>query len=278
MQLTGIDLNSYKSQQMQRRLNTYLLRSGQQSWPDFFKAIRTSPADIAKLKDYLTINVTAFFRDKEKYDYLKNVVMPELLRTRPQLRIWSAGCSRGHEPYSIAIMLAELTGPYRRHTIVATDIDQSALAWAKTGGPYIKDEVTNVSPVALSKYFSLKDKGYFVNDNLRSRVSFGQYNLLSAPFLPPGETKGDFDLVICRNVVIYFTAEVKDKLYQQFYSVLRSGGILFVGGTEIVSKASDIGFETAGISFYRRNGTNAPANTAGRFATQPRISLRGRQA
>jgi chemotaxis protein methyltransferase CheR len=223
--------------------------------------VRHSPAELSKLKDYLTINVTSFFRDREKFEHLQKVILPELLRAKPQLRIWSAGCSRGHEPYSLGIILAEMTGAHRRHEILATDIDQSALAWAKAGGPYSQDELSNMPTALRQRYFKQHDDGYYVMENLRSRITFRQHNLLSETlsFVGNGQRaalKGSdgFDLIICRNVVIYFTSEVKDRLYRHFYNALRPGGILFVGGTEIVSNASNIGFETAGISFYRRNG------------------------
>lgn len=248
MTLTGIDLNFYKDAQMQRRLNTFLLRSKHDSWQNYFKDIRADSGELRKLKDYLTINVSSFFRDTEKYKALKETVLTELLHGHPKLRVWSAGCSRGQEPYSIAMMLAELTGDFRRHYILATDLDRSALDAAQAGGPYTDDDVAHVSPLLRQRYFSTRDGKHWVNDELKRRITFRQQNLLADRF----ET--NFDLIICRNVVIYFTAPVKDKLYQDFYKALRPGGILFVGGTEIVPKATDIGFRSAGISFYRRNG------------------------
>lgn len=253
--LTGVDLNGYKTPQMQRRLNTYLQRSGHNNWRSYFEVIRQDRAAIGKLKDYLTINVTSFFRDAEKFEYLRRTILPTLQQNRlAPLRIWSAGCSRGHEPYSLAIMLAEETGMSRQNYILATDIDQSVLAWSRAGGPYAAEEVTNVSPSLLQRYFTVKDGRYYVTESLQRRVTFKSQNLLSDPF-----EKG-FDLIICRNVVIYFTSEVKDRLYQRFYESLRPGGVLFVGGTEIVSKASEIGFETVGIGFYRRREVRiAPA-------------------
>jgi chemotaxis protein methyltransferase CheR len=245
--LIGVDLDSYKSAQMQRRLDTYLLRSGHASWPAFFRAIQDDPVKLGQLRDYLTINVSYFFRDPKKYQYLQESVLPELLCGRPRLQVWSAGCSRGHEPYSLAIMLAEATGPYCRHPIVATDIDRSALEWARAGGPYLANEMTNVPPPLLSRYFKAHDESYYVTEYLRRRITFRQHNLL-ADLLASG-----FDLIVCRNVVIYFTPEVKERLYRRFHDALRPGGVLFMGGTEVLSKATDIGFEPVGISFYRRN-------------------------
>lgn len=246
MSLTGIDLNFYKDTQMQRRLNSYLLRVGQPSWRDYFKVVRQNNDELQKLRDYLTINVSSFYRDTEKYVHLQERVLPELLHHNPKLRIWSAGCSRGQEPYTLALMLLELTGSFRRHYILASDLDRGALTFAKNGGPYTKDDIAGVSPILLKKYFKQENDSYWVADELKQRITFKQHNLLADRF------ENNFDLIICRNVVIYFTAPVKDKLYLNFYQALRPGGILFVGGTEIVPKAQEIGFDTAGISFYRR--------------------------
>ncbi|MCL4294679.1 MAG: protein-glutamate O-methyltransferase CheR [Anaerolineae bacterium] len=259
--LTGVDLNGYKSPQMQRRLDTFLQRSGHLTWQSFFSSIGHDPTVISKLRDYLTINVSSFFRDSQKFDCLREIILPELLAHRSTLRIWSAGCSRGHEPYSLAVLLAEITGSYRQHYILATDIDHSALAWAQAGGPYLSEEVANVPSLWLRRYFILRDNGYFVADTLRRRITFGEHNLLADPF------EQGFDLIICRNVVIYFTAEAKDQIYLRFHQSLRPGGILFVGGTEIISQAAEMGFETAGISFYRRRIGTAPAPP--RFFAKP---------
>lgn len=247
LKLTGVDLNCYKAPQVQRRLRTYLVRSGHSNWPSFFRAVQNDPVALDKFKDYLTINVSSFFRDPDKFEYLQQSILPGLLRGHPGLRVWSAGCSHGHEPYSLAIMLARATGLYHRHQILATDIDRSALERAQAGGPYSADEVANVPPPSLNHYFKAHDDGYHVIESLRRMITFRYHNLLADPF------ESRFDLIVCRNVVIYFTAEVKRRLYRCFHDALRPGGVLFVGGTEVVPKACDIGLETAGISFYRRN-------------------------
>lgn len=247
-QLTGVDLNSYKAPQMQRRLQAYLTRVNCPNWPKFFKILRANPVELNKLKDYLTINVSAFFRDPEKYKFLQTVALPDLLRQHPALRVWSAGCARGQEVYSLAMLLAE-AAPEAAHHLLATDIDHSALAWAKAGGPYTADDIAH-APVHLRlRYFESRDNVYWIKEDIRRLVTFRQHNLLADPIA------GKFDLIICRNVVIYFQAEAKDKLYRRFHGALKPGGILFVGGTEIVPKANDIGFEAMNVSFYRcKNG------------------------
>ncbi|MCX7680731.1 MAG: protein-glutamate O-methyltransferase CheR [Anaerolineae bacterium] len=246
LNLTGVDLDCYKSQQVQRRLTTYLARSGMSNWHEFFQAIQGNPVAVARFRDYLTINVSSFFRDEDKFAYLQHTILPELLASAPRLRLWSAGCSYGHEPYSLAILLAEATGFYRRHEILATDIDVSALARAQAGGPYSTAELSKVPPSWQERYFRARPDGYYVVEALRRNITFRVHNLLADPF------ERGFDLIVCRNVVIYFTQEVKERLYRQFHEALRPGGILFVGGTEVISQAPALGFETVGISFYRR--------------------------
>ena len=247
--LTGVDLNCYKAQQMQRRLKAYLIRSGYPNWPRFFRTIRADPAELSKFKDYLTINVSSFFRDPDKYKFLQTSILPDLLHQRSALRIWSAGCSRGQEIYSLAILLAEAGGSSGQHQLLATDIDRSALDWARAGGPYTADDIANVSFHLRLGYFDARKNEYWVRDNLKRGIIFRQHNLLADPIA------GKFDLIICRNVVIYFQPEAKEKLYRNFYNALRPGGVLFVGGTEILPKTVTAGFEAVNISFYRRKDT-----------------------
>lgn len=246
LQLTGVDLRSYKAPQMQRRLEAYLKRSGYTDWPRFFRVVHKSPEEREKLKTYLTINVSSFFRDPHKYETLKQKIIPQLLAERDVLRVWSAGCSRGQEAYSIAMLLSELCTPQQSFRISATDIDKDALAWAKAGGPYSADDVQHVSSYLRLQYFEIKNGSFWIKKPLQQNILFRPQNLLTDPMY------GLFDLVVCRNVVIYFEVQAKLNIYQKFYKALRPGGVLFVGGTEIVPKAKELGFELADLSFYRR--------------------------
>jgi chemotaxis protein methyltransferase CheR len=132
--LLNIDLTYYKDEQMRRRLDSWLIRSGAQNWDVYLHRLSSDSVELRKFRDYLTINVSEFFRDPERWQALRTQVLPDLLkealRTNPPrggLRIWSAGCSIGPEPYTLAILLDEIA-PGRDHTIVATDLDQGALA------------------------------------------------------------------------------------------------------------------------------------------------------
>ena len=246
LSLTGVDLTCYRTQQVQRRLRTYLVRSGHENWSSFFREKRGDRGGLRELKDYLTINVSSFFRDPDKYNYLGSRILPELARDGARLRVWSAGCSRGQEAYTLAMVLRGGLAGLRTHDILATDLDRTALDVARAGGPYDDNDVANVRPDLLRRYFDCDESGYWVKDDLRHGIRFCHGNLLSEQF---GQ---GYDLIVCRNVVIYFTAEVKDWVYRRFHQALRPGGVLFVGGTEIIPSWAGIGFESVGISFYRR--------------------------
>jgi chemotaxis protein methyltransferase CheR len=251
--LTGIDLDHYKSAQVQRRLQALLEQSGYPHWPAYFRACERDPQGIDTLRNYLGINVSAFFRDPEKWQYMEKVVLPHLLHGHSTLRIWSAGCSRGQEPYSLAVLLAEMTSPYSRHTIVATDIDGEALAAARAGGPYLAEEAATMPALLRERYLAFRDGRYWFTDKrLQRKVLFADHNLLAEPFVPPDPTTDPYDLILCRNVVIYFTSAGKQRLYQRLTNLLRPGGVLFVGSTEILPAAASAELQPLEMSFYQK--------------------------
>ncbi len=247
--ILDIDLEYYKDQQMKRRLDSWLVRSGATNWDEYFKRVRADQDEYSKFRNYLTINVSSFFRDQERWQSLRETVLPRLLKealaNRPggAMRIWSAGCSIGPEPYTLSIILDEMSGT-RHHYLLATDLDRGALDKAKKRGPYTAEDIQNVSPAQRAAYFEPGGPPYFVSDKLAKRIDFREQNMITDPF------DKDFDLIVCRNVVIYFTSETKDKLYTKFHAALREGGVLFVGATEIIPRPQEIGFRTQGVSFY----------------------------
>ncbi|HEY9077937.1 MAG TPA: protein-glutamate O-methyltransferase CheR [Anaerolineaceae bacterium] len=250
--LLDIDLSYYKDEQMKRRLDSWLVRSGASSWEEYFHRVRTNPDEMTRLRNYLTINVTEFFRDIERWQYLRTTVIPALLKDIPAargiregLRIWSAGCSIGVEPYTLAILLDEITA-VRNHYILATDLDRGALKKARERGPYTAEETRNITPAQRSTYFDPGGPPYYITQKIANRITFKEQNLLADPF------EQNFDLIVCRNVVIYFTQDAKNLLYQKFSQALRPGGILFLGGTEIIPRPQDFGLKNFGISFYTR--------------------------
>lgn len=245
-----IDLTNYKDEQMKRRLDSWLVRSHMNSWTDYFNLVTTDAAEQERFRNYLTINVTEFFRDPGRWDTLRDEVIPYLIKNAAEnrridpLKFWSAGCSIGTEPYTMAIMMSD-TFPRQSYSLLATDLDREALLKAKSRGPFSQDDVRNLSATQRQKYI-LPGPPYHVKDILQKNIRFQEQDLFADRF------ESGFDLIVCRNVVIYFTAEAKNVLYAKFHAALRPGGVLFVGGTEIISGSKEFGFQNFGISFYKK--------------------------
>ena len=245
-ELLDIDINAYKSLQMRRRLETFVARRKSISAFQFCKSLKQDQETLKALKDTITINVTEFFRDAEQFRHLEKVILPEFLRQRSHLNIWAAGCSTGAEPYSLAILLDELSSA-RDHRILATDIDTDVLAQARDGGPYLPNEVQNVPKGLLEKYFTAGERGYMIAEKMRREVLFRKHNLLSDGF------QIGFDIVLCRNVIIYFSDEAKATLFSRFRTSLKPKGVLFIGGTEALLPGNSLGFEQLTTNFYRKS-------------------------
>lgn len=242
----GVPLGHYKEPQMKRRLASVMSRRGVDGWPSFEKAIATDQKLLNDVRDTLTINVSEFFRQPDRFSELQGSWLPRLLKERRQLKIWSAGCSIGCEPYSLAMILNEID-PRGAHSIVATDVDMPILARAREGTGYLPAEIRSVPPALAKKYFLPEPGGTFrVTDELKRRISFRKHDLLSDAY------PQDLDMILCRNVVIYFTDEAKQQIYSGFGKSLRPGGLLFIGGSEMIMRSHDLGFRTAGTSMYQR--------------------------
>ena len=247
-----IDLENYKAEQMQRRLDSWLVRSHVTTWNDYFSVLSNDEKELEKFRNYLTINVTEFFRDPARWNTLRDEVIPYLTKNQggnPQtdgLKLWSAGCSIGAEPYTLVMLMADAF-PRQKYSLLATDLDRGALLKARSRGPYTQEDIRNLDGTQRQKYISSKAP-YFVNESVQKQIHFEEQDLLAARF------DTSFDLIVCRNVVIYFTAEAKDVLYAKFAAALRPGGVLFLGGTEIISGAGKFGFQNFGISFYKKVG------------------------
>lgn len=242
---TDIDLDLYKEPQMKRRIGNLVNRSAAKSFVEYFDTVAKDKDEFAAFIEYLTINVSEFYRTPDKFAKLETDVIPDLLKRSPKLNIWSAGCSIGAEPYSLSMIMKELT-PGKQHRILATDLDIEILAKAKKG-VYMENEIKSLSPERRKKYFdALPDNKFAVKEDVKSCIEFKRHNLLKDPF-----EKG-FDLILCRNVVIYFTEEAKDQLYTRFFEALKPGGILFVGATEAILNFRKMGYTSYQPFFYQR--------------------------
>ena len=241
---TEIDLDLYKAPQMQRRIMNLARRNGYDKYSAYFDKVVQDKDDFAAFIEYLTINVSEFFRTPDKFAKLETDVIPELMKRSSRLNIWSAGCSIGAEPYSLAMILNDMT-PNTRHRILATDLDIEILGKAKAG-VYNENELKAMSEARKSKYFTRQGDKYAVSPDIKQRIEFKRHNLLKDPF------EAGFDLILCRNVVIYFTEEAKDQLYANFFKALKPGGILFVGATEAILNFRKLGYTSYKPFFYQK--------------------------
>ncbi|KAB3534020.1 protein-glutamate O-methyltransferase CheR [Alkaliphilus pronyensis] len=221
---TGIDLSSYKERQMKRRIDSLISRNQFNTYEDYFQALCSNTKLLNEFINYLTINVSEFYRNQQQWDVLEKDVIPSLLQHKSKLKIWSAACSTGEEPYSLVMLLTKFF-KLNEINILATDLDDGAMNKAKTG-IYSSKSIENLPSEFISKYFDKINDSYMIKDCIKNRVTFKKHNLLENPY--PEKC----DLIVCRNVMIYFTEETKNKMYHRFHDSLDSNGVLFVGSTE----------------------------------------------
>lgn len=241
---SGLDLNFYKQNQMQRRILSFMNSHDYSTFPDFLRALDQDKTLYDAFFKHLTINVTQFFRDANQWKTLKDIILPKIMQGKASIKLWSAGCSSGQEAYSIAITLAEYY-PGIRASILATDIDENVLQQAKDG-LYKQNDFISTPPELLQKYFNATDKGYQIKESIKKMVTLQRQNLLTAHF------DANFDFIACRNVVIYFTEEAKDMLYRKFTDALRPDGILFTGSTEHLFGMNHLGLKPVSPFFYQK--------------------------
>lgn len=240
---SGIELEDYKPEQMERRLRGLLARAGVSGYAAYLRLLDSDTDRLRQLRDFVTINVSEFFRAPDRFAALRDVVLPRLLAARPRLRVWSAGCSYGAEAYSLALLLEELT-PGLRHDIVATDVDESVLARARAASDFSARDVRHVrSP---ERYFELRGERWALDAELRSRVAFRPHDVLTDEF------ESGFDLIVCRNVMIYFTPKANQRVAGKLYEAVRPGGYLFAGSSEALAQLCEAGFKQELVALYRR--------------------------
>ncbi|CCQ98478.1 methyl-accepting chemotaxis proteins (MCPs) methyltransferase [[Clostridium] ultunense Esp] len=239
-----VDLFQYKEAQMKRRLTTLRERRGYSTFQDYFEALVRNPELAEEFLNRITINVSEFFRNKERWKDLERSILPRIFRENKAPRFWSAACSTGEEPYSLALLLTRFQAG-RDGVILATDIDEVALAKAKEG-IYEERTLKEIDPNLLSRYFQKEGGSYRVAPEIRRMVTFQKHDLLVDSY-PNG-----FDLILCRNVMIYFTDEAKETMIEKFSRSLKTGGFLFVGSTEQIFNPGKFSMEMASPFIYRK--------------------------
>lgn len=245
LSLTKIDLNCYKEKQMKRRIDALIATHNITSYSDYVRALRSSRDMFQEFVNYLTINVSEFYRNPELWKVLSEEIVPILLEHGKYLKIWSAACSTGDEPYSLVMMLNQFL-PLANIRILATDIDKQVMEKAKLG-IYSDKSLKGLPPGFLTKYFTkISDNTYQIHADVKKCVEFKEHNLLRDPY--PAEC----DLIVCRNVMIYFTEEAKAEIYRKFNNALKDYGILFVGSTEQMIQPGNLGFRAVRPFFYKK--------------------------
>jgi chemotaxis protein methyltransferase CheR len=238
-EISGIYLDESKKYLLETRLNTIAEEHGCSSYQDFHKKAKADASKLIERKiiDAISTNETLFFRDTGPFQLLQHKIFPELIDARTPksplmktgLKVWSAASSTGQELYSVAIVLQELLGDLSKYSIklLGTDISDAAVAQASSG-KYNKFEIERgLARDKLIKYFSALGQTWKINDQIRAMVNFRKFNLM-APFTGLGK----FDVVLCRNVAIYFTLEDRKKLFNKIADVLEPDGYLIIGSTE----------------------------------------------
>jgi len=244
--LTKIDLSSYKERQMKRRIDALIAKHKITSYNVYVDTLKKNPVMFEEFVNYLTINVSEFYRNPEQWNLLERDVLPYLVsRFGNNLKIWSAACSTGDEPYSLVMLLSKFM-PLSRIKITATDIDKQVLEKAKLGLYNVKS-LKGLPEEFVQKYFrEINSSTYQISENIKSCVEFKQHNLLKDDY--PSQC----DLIVCRNVLIYFTEEAKDEIYKKFNAALKKEGILFVGSTEQIIQPQNLQFSTHKSFFYKK--------------------------
>ncbi len=243
-ELTGIKLSDHKQNMIYGRLARRVRVLKFRDFDQYCNLLaQHDSAETREFINAITTNLTAFFRENHHFDYLKNTVFPELISTKEnrRIRIWSAGCSTGEEPYSLAMVVKSI--PALQHwdvKILATDLDSTVLEKARQG-EYAHERCVNIPP----QYKKFVDAGV-IRADVRDLVTFKELNLLHS-----WPMKDSFDVIFCRNVVIYFDAATQMKLFDRYADILDSGGRLFIGHSENLHNISDR-FVSLGRTIYRR--------------------------
>ncbi|MCR9124910.1 MAG: protein-glutamate O-methyltransferase CheR [Rhodobacteraceae bacterium] len=251
---TGIHMPPQKRTLMQSRLARRLRVHGLADFSGYRRLVEQDESEMAHMVSCLTTNVTRFFRENQHFDELRTVVLPDLIERARQggrVRLWSAGCSTGEEPCSMALTLLDLCPDAHRLDIriLASDLDPQVVQKAARG-IYSPDRASQIPEGLRGRFFSAgtsDTRDLTVAEPVRALISFRVLNLLHRwPF------SGPFDVIFCRNVVIYFEQSTQTELWPRFAEVLASGGRLFIGHSERLSPSAMTFFEPTGITSYKK--------------------------
>ncbi len=241
LDIIDLDLNSYKEQQMHRRILQWISRYNLENFSGLITKLKDEPEHRQKFIDYLTINTSHFFRDQVVFSHIESSLLPKIAGSTT--RIWSAGCSIGAEVYSIVMLLLDYG--HRFKYILASDIDEDSLLKAHIG-VYHDNQVNQIPQKLLDKYFVKRDENYILKDVVKKHVKFKKHNLLTDPY------ESNFDLILCRNVFIYFTPEIQHNLINRFVKSLKPKGYFIVGSAEHIINPDQYGLDRVSYCVYQK--------------------------
>jgi chemotaxis methyl-accepting protein methylase len=229
----GLALDAYKDKCLRRRIAVRMRAVGAHTYGEYQAVLERTPAELERLKDALTINVTRFYRNRETWDLLRSRLIPALVQERQgKVRIWSAGCASGEEPYTLAMLFADACDALghahwlERVEIDATDIDRTSMERA-TAGWYPSAALSEIPPDLVARHFEARGDGWQIAGRLGRRVQVRPLDLTRERPL-----RSDYDLILCRNVVIYFDKPMQERLFATFAGALVPGGHLVLGKVE----------------------------------------------
>ncbi len=243
-QICGIDLTQYKRPQMERRLRSFFERRGCTRLTDSLSRLREDKTELEALLDRMTINVSQLWRNPEQWTVLERVIVPELGASR-RLEAWSAGCSYGAEAYTLAA-ICRATVPHATIKITGTDIDPRMVQRARLG-EFAEADARSAPAAAMERWFERTDSGWRARPELQQITRFEVGDLLRVQ-----PRRGHYDLIMCRNTVIYFAEPIRDELHARLAAALRPGGYLMVGSTERVAEPKALGLQPAHPFIFRK--------------------------
>lgn len=245
LKLTRIDLNAYKERQMKRRIDSLIAKNKISGYEEYVEVLKKDRERFEEFINFLTINVSEFYRNPDQWELMHKNIIPELMnKFGKNLKVWSAACSTGDEPYSLVMALSRYI-PMNMIRITATDLDKQVIAKAKVG-LYSEKSIAAVPNDFKKRYFTKVGLSYQISDEIKQHVEFREQNLLESNY-PTG-----YHMIVCRNVLIYFTEEAKEVVFRKFYQSLVPGGILFIGSTEQILNHKAIGFERKNSFYYEK--------------------------
>jgi chemotaxis protein methyltransferase CheR len=248
---TGISLAESKRELVYSRLVRRLRHRGLDTFGAYVELLeQNDPGEIEEFTNAITTNLTSFFRESHHFEYLREEVLPLIEKRNAdqrRLRIWSAGCSTGEEPYSLAMILHESMSRFRGWDvrILATDLDSNVLAHARAGA-YRPDRLETLQRARRERWFRQSADGLVASSELKSLITFKQLNLMH-----PWPFHGPFDVIFCRNVVIYFDKSTQRDLFERVAGMQHEGSHLFIGHSESLFKVTDR-YQLIGKTIYRR--------------------------